>query len=569
MGVAKVTFASAGKRSQHSKPGAYSRNESVPRAQGQVSSSNLVLIGPALGGKPAETYWFSDYAEATHVLKGGDLLNGVKCAFSPGGELKPQYVGTIRVNSATQAAATLKKTAADIIDLKTIDYGNLVNQTQYKLEAGATGKKFSEKYRTLEYFQDNIKRESLKIQYIGAGTAATITINGTNITTTVTGGPGGEDLTLVYASFPDIEAVVSYINGQAAYTAEVISGQEKAASNELDYITAQDIKTAEITLVSDVQALIDTINESTYFEATLHSGANRDVPDNVATFTYMSGGTEGANTATEWTAILTAIQQKNIQLLGGMTEDSAIQALIKAHIETTNSVTGKSELKSIVGATAQTLAGAKITAAAMNNSAIATCYKKFKWYDYNNVAADFTSMHYAAQLLGQASALDLNVPMTYKHLNDTDLSYTDCGTLTEIEEAIEAGVIVAEKTPAGIIRTVRSVTSYQSNDLKFNEFSIVRQMLFISRDLRTAAEDLFIGKAGKGEVYESVKMECSSKLGEYTESGYLVTYGGQPAWKDFSLVIDGDVLRIKWTGNVSAPINFIFITNRFDVLVSE
>ena len=59
------------------------------------------------------------------------------------------------------------------------------------------------------------------IQYTGTGTAATLTISGNVLSTTVTGGPGGENLSLnlTNASYDSISELVATINGRGVYTA--------------------------------------------------------------------------------------------------------------------------------------------------------------------------------------------------------------------------------------------------------------------------------------------------------------------------------------------------------------
>ena len=59
------------------------------------------------------------------------------------------------------------------------------------------------------------------MQYTGTGTAATLTISGNVLSTTVTGGPGGENLSLnlTNASYDSISELVATINSRGVYTA--------------------------------------------------------------------------------------------------------------------------------------------------------------------------------------------------------------------------------------------------------------------------------------------------------------------------------------------------------------
>lgn len=59
------------------------------------------------------------------------------------------------------------------------------------------------------------------LQYTGTGTAATVSVSGNHLTTTVTGGPGGENLNLDLASaaYDTMSELVATINGRSVYTA--------------------------------------------------------------------------------------------------------------------------------------------------------------------------------------------------------------------------------------------------------------------------------------------------------------------------------------------------------------
>ena len=59
---------------------------------------------------------------------------------------------------------------------------------------------------------------ALKLSYVG--TTATVTITGTSLSTSVTGGSGA-NLTLNFSNYPTLSDLVGYINSQTGYTAAV------------------------------------------------------------------------------------------------------------------------------------------------------------------------------------------------------------------------------------------------------------------------------------------------------------------------------------------------------------
>ncbi|MBN1254008.1 MAG: hypothetical protein JXA50_01875 [Deltaproteobacteria bacterium] len=99
----------------------------------------------------------------------------------------------------------------------------------------------------------------MAIRYVGAGSACTTTIAGDALTTSVTGGPGGENLNidLTNASYDTMAELVAYINGLAAYTC-TISGSCQAGvhSDTLADVAAQDIRTVSYTALLDKERLV-------------------------------------------------------------------------------------------------------------------------------------------------------------------------------------------------------------------------------------------------------------------------------------------------------------------------
>jgi hypothetical protein len=99
-----------------------------------------------------------------------------------------------------------------------------------------------------QYFQ---QPSAFTIRYTGTGTAATLTIAGNVLTTTVTGGPGGENLSLnlTNASYNTMSKLWSTIAGRGGYTATADPNCKGAAhSITLADVTAQDIKTSGYTV---------------------------------------------------------------------------------------------------------------------------------------------------------------------------------------------------------------------------------------------------------------------------------------------------------------------------------
>lgn len=562
MGVDSVPFQSAGQRTEHYIPGAYSRTNYVKSAGGGVSANRAVFIGESKGGKPNTLYWFYSPSEAIDTLRSGPLLEAVLCAFSPGGDLVPQMVGAMRTNPGTQSSRTLKASTTDVILVKAWDWGLHTNQLKMKLEAGtaAGSKKVTLSFLGSESAIDNIVRPSIEIQYVGAGSAATMSISKTALTTTVTG--ADDSLNVDFASFPTIEDLVNYINDHSAYTCVAKTGDLTQKSAHLDGVTGQAIKATSYVAYSNLQAIIEAIakNPYAYSAAFVDAAPTRVVPDVDTDWVYFSGGSHGACTVTEYTASLSALENEDVQIIGSSATDEAVHILIRNHCINMSSVEGRKERMFLVGGAAgetvdQAIARAKNLATDTGSLA----YPGFVHYDFSDysVKKTYSPAMYAAKLIGQEVALAINEPMTNKSVDilswEADLKKGD------LVKLIQAGVTAGGKSQDNRLATIRSLTTYQGNELQRCERSMRRESNYMSRDLREAISKS-VGSAGDDSSGGTEEAIFWTKVKAWHGEGLIVKADdGSLAW---GLVIrrSGSATYIEYHTYLTAPKNFFFIT---------
>lgn len=566
MGVNPATFSSGGRISQHYIPGAYSRNNFISNEGGGVSSGNIVIMGDSELGKPNELLVFGSANDARDALSSGDGLEGVIQAFAPGNDLTPQEVGFIRVNPGTQSERTLQKTASDRYKVKSFSYGVPMNQVRLKFSAGTTvgSYKIESEYKTNSVELDNIERESFSIQYTGAGTPATIDINATTLTTTITGGAGSEDLALTLADYPTISELVQVINNNAAYTAVVLTDQPTQKSTELDFVTAGDILTA-LTLKSDYQAVYEALVANTLLTDVTKEGTTREVPDVDSDYVYLSGGTSGAYTTTEFTTSLGVLEEEDIQLMATTTTESAVHVLIRNHCIDMNSVEGRRERQFYVGgALSEDVDSVNARAAILNSSFGSLCSPGFYQYNDDGVETLYSPAFYACKQVGMVSALSLNNPTTSKTVNI--LRWEKDYTRSEKNTLIKGGVLIGGKDQTGVYITVRSLTTYQSALLQQNEASIMRETLYQANDLRTRLGAL-IGTPNIGnDQLATVDSIFERAIQDWKGLGIIVANGGV-LYSGYTRRIVGDQIVIEYNTWNTAPTNFVFTTHNISLLV--
>jgi hypothetical protein len=130
---------------------------------------------------------------------------------------------------------------------------------------------------------------AFSLVYTGTGTAATLSISENRLRTTVTGGPGGEnvDLDLTNPSYDSISKVISTLNGRGVYTATIAANCSGAVhSITLGDVTSQSIKspTSYTALLQKERLVPDEMNASRNWLQTNVPGLS-----NVKVYVYPSG----------------------------------------------------------------------------------------------------------------------------------------------------------------------------------------------------------------------------------------------------------------------------------------
>jgi hypothetical protein len=566
MGVGRKTFQSAGQISQHSIPGAYSRIDSVKGSSGFASVTNAVIMGQCIGGVPKTLLQFNNLKDAVATLKGGPLMEAVRMAFNPGNEFVPQRLYAMRVNPATQSSVYLVNgTSQNMIKLLSRDYGLQMNQIKAAMATGTTeGKKLTFTFKTDVETLDNIIRNSFTITYSNG--ACTMTINNNSGAHNLSTSVGGINITDLNA-YPTIGDLCSYISSIQYFTATPIAGQESKSTLELDAVTAQSIATA-YTAQSTFQAIVDKVNSSSIFvqAEAVNAANNRVIPANL-TAIYMSGAVEGTYDASAWSTALGILEAEDVNFVATPDTSTSVHAVIKTHCETMCAVTGKRERQYLVGGAWGDAYSTAITNAKTNNSKPGLyVFNGFTQYDVNGVLQNYSASYAACLLAGMAAASAINEPLTFKTLNVVSLEAKLGDSV--LEQCIENGVCPLAYNTQKLPHIVRQVTTYQTDDLKWNEFSMVKEMYFVSRDLRTYVQNMYTGRPGTVLSGGAVRGAVQNRLTEYEDLGVFMAGSDGNAWWNVLITLSGDVVTVDYDANVTAPINFLFITSHMHEVIA-
>lgn len=535
-------------------------------ANRNLSVGNIVaLVGRSSGGKPNTALRFGSPSEAKDALISGELLTAVLKAFDPSAQTGgPTTVVAVRVNPALQSALALKDAGdATVISLQSTGYGLYTNQIKVKIESGTTlGKKLTSQFGNNYYSQDNVARRAFQVRYTGAEASAVITVNGTTVTLQA---PSGTPVaTIDLNTYKTVQDLADRINVVTSFTASVLDGNGNApALNGLDYITNQDVKTADYVATANLQAVVDWFNGiSEGFVTATRSAGVGSVPLNLP-FTYLAGGSDGVVTNTEWSNAFTALQTVDVQWVVPISSDGAIHAMADAHVAFMSNV-ARMERRSICGTAAGTTDEAAILAAkALNSDRTSLVHMGF--YDYDDTGALVLSPPYimAAMIAGAFSGVNPGTPLTNKTLKVRGLE-RDLRNPTDTDPLISGGVLAVENTPGGY-KVVKSISTWLTNR-NYNrvEVSTGVALDFVARNVREALDVLRGEKSTPILLSRAVNIAKGALLelarAEPQGPGVITGDADNPAFKNIRATLEGDVVRVEFQCSPVIPANYILVS---------
>jgi hypothetical protein len=476
------------------------------------------------------------------------------------------------VNPATKAALNLASAAAEsVITLDSYLYGLVANQIKAKVEAGTnTGKKITIGFQDVSEIHDDVAKPSFTLFYTGASETATVTINvatgaGNHKLTTTTATGGAENLSLDFDSYPTIQSLIDAINASGFYTAVAVTKSAKTdLSMQLDAFTDQTVKTVA-TITSDLQAIVDRLNErSSYVSATRIAGAGA-VPANSA-WAYLAAGADGATTNDDWVSAFNELKAVDVDIIVPLSASASIHALGDAHCNFMSGPAGKSERRQFVGGALQSWTSEsnriaamgiiKAEAAALNSDRTVHVGLGSKHFDANGVSKLYPAYITAVMYAGIAGGASVVTPLTRKYLNCLGLEAELRNT--EIDDLLEAHLAVPIKDlvqGAGFVISRQLTTWAQDADLYRVEFSVGRGADYIAREVRNRHE-LIIGKPGTPGIDQSIISITNAVLEAAMRDELIVSYDP----KATVLRADGVVRYIDYSAQPVLPLNWIMST---------
>lgn len=296
------------------------------------------------------------------------------------------------------------------------------------------------------------------------------------------------------------------------------------------------------------------------------------LPDTNTSFMPLTNGGNGECSVEQYVTALELLKKENIQLISTTSEDESVHLLIKAHCEECNSRTGKRERQAIVGgAWGEDISKITSRAKMLGSEFVALCSPGYHDYDYTDPLRkrmkQYSPAYYACKMLGQQAAMDIGEPSTKKEVSHFgwEKEYSDVEIDTLIENGVWCGEKETDEYGTTRFQTARSITTSKEDNILLVEFSVIREELYMARDLRAAVNAKTIGVKGLDSLTASQETKARQRLDDYQRRGLLRKWDKNSV----KVIADGDVTKIEWSGCPAVPNNFNFITNKYTVYPSN
>jgi hypothetical protein len=440
-----------------------------------------------------------------------------------------------------------------------------------------------------------------------AVTAATVTINATQMVLTVTGGANAATAskTITLSAYSTLTQLVDYIN--SLVSAGVYKWKAKVSSSTFNATSPQSLDRVSLLgclkqedddllfparIKKDNKVFRDFMALCSFAQLTEGSASRVGFPDAVATASYLAGGALGGTLATE---IATAYEKMSKVRLNsivplfsrdatedmadGLTDTSstytidAIHALMKSHLSFTAATKKRSERQGYLSFKGS-YEDSKAKAATMGDGRIQMVIQDCKQASSLGVIQWFQPWATACFLAGGRAGSIVGTPMTYKYLGMTGIRHssdpmttaeglvqTDFDPDIQYDDAIASGITFLEAPQTGGFRVVVDNTTYgKDGNWVFNRANVLYAADVVAYDFRNQMESIYVGR--KNTVTSSeVSSVASSILTGYMAQGLLVS----PGFKNLTVKIVGNEIRISVTIVLVEGIDFVltdFIVTR-------
>jgi hypothetical protein len=577
------------------KPGAYSQTRVNLSGGFPLSATGVVaIVGEALGGAPGssdgvQTFTSEDIASLIAKYKSGPIVDAARLLVAPARDNRvPNGASMIRVyktNASTQASKILQNSApANLFTLTSANFGedeNLIN-IQVANGSSANNKVFTiKKNGVTETLTENAYAAVMQMQYTGADASCTITIqnlSGVKTLVATTSSTPADNLSI---SLPgkSVQDLVDIIDSNASYSASTSFQNAKSTSaSSLDFIsTALDVKTSAKTLRRAQQELLDIVNSQSQL-VTMSQVANAEgLPANVGPV-FLSGAVRGASANSNFQAAFDALlavrcnevvplisQDASALIASGDTDPAStftvdavnLQAL--THCITASNTKNRSERNCYVSKKGA-FAAMQTASQALNHERASMLFQDVQVLGADGNLKFVDPWGAACMVAGIQAGTEVGTPATFKFVNANAIKHQDYNSKTQIDLAIDAGLLPLEEADSGGFRVVVHNTTYGIDaNFVWNRVSVIEAADYVAYNLRQQLEAIFIGNKAATGTAQAIKNTVISIMDSFLRANIIVgdDTNDNLGFKNLLVTINGNTAVIDITITPVQGVDFI------------
>lgn len=413
------------------------------------------------------------------------------------------------------------------------------------------------------------------------GTTATVTINATTLTTSVTGG-GGSNLSIVLAQYTTIAQLAAFINSQPGYSATAASSATSLPTSALDHVSgvgiastspsdeAGRIKDSAYTFQTDIAQ-----NTAMFFTPIATAGL-----PSVQESTFLAGGKLGATLASD---IVNAINQlagiqcniivplfsqnATADILAGNTDPNstytidAINELLKTHCLEFSTPTLKKNRMAILSING-TYGVAKAQAQGLGTYRCALTMQQVTQVNSAGIITVFLPWYGSVVAAGmQAGGFYKSIVNHYANIIAiTDPTGYDNGDPFDVSDALTAGLLPLTQDVNGIKWVSDQSTYGLDTNFVYNSIQAVYLSDILALDLAQSFQQVMVGKSLADISAASALSFLQQLFDKYKKLKMTTTSNDAPlGYKNASIQVAAPSMFVSVEAKLTTSLYFVAI----------
>lgn len=431
----------------------------------------------------------------------------------------------------------------------------------------------------------------VKIGHDGTGgvTAATVTINDSNIILSAT---PGSPINFDKASYVTLSDLVEEVGRQTGWSAVITdNGYNQLSPDVLDQVTAVGAMGSQPARIKK-----DAADVASFFEMSglvyVSSQVMVGLPNAMAA-TNFAGGSKGGTSGLDIVNALEKFTKFHVNFIvplfsrdavddvsDGLTDLSstytidAIHQTVKTHISLMKTAKKKSERQGCLSLK-RSYVDSKSQAGILADGRVQLVIQDVRQANAQGNIQWFQPWALSCLLAGSRCGAPIGEPMTFKFANCSGIRHTaqpmstaeadivvDFDADLQGDDAIQSGITFLEARQGGGFRWVVDNTTYgRDANFLWNRANVVYAADIVMINLRQTLEDVYVGRKNTVTTTD-VSSTASSVLGQMKAQGITVGTPDAPnGFKALSVRIEGSVIYVEVTIKIVEGIDFVLTTS--------